>query len=93
MSVVYTDVVKAMLSFALRDELFKEHKIGTDYTMDGKSGWKLSYYPIFQCGKTLEFYAEPRALVEKPIKGGTDFREVPLRYLSPTFNNETENIG
>ena len=36
-----------------------------------------------------EVYDEPRALIEKPILNrlgmiiGTDFREVPLRYLLP----------
>lgn len=50
--------------------------------MDGKGGWKIAYYPIFSDGKTNELYSEPRALVEKPIQGGIDFREVPLRYLT-----------
>ena len=51
--------------------------------MDGKPDkWKIVYYPIFENGKTKEFYDEPRALVEKPMIGGIDFREVPLRYLS-----------
>jgi hypothetical protein len=50
--------------------------------MDGKGGWKIAYYPIFEDGKTKEVYKEPRALVEKLIgKEGIDFREVPLRYL------------
>ena len=52
------------------------------YTMDGKPElWKVAYYPIFQDGKTGAVYDEPRALIERPIDGGTDFREVPLRYL------------
>ena len=59
-----------------------DHKIGNVYSMDGVSGWKIVYYPINEDGKTGKPYDEPRALVEKPIKGGTDFREVPLRYLS-----------
>lgn len=57
--------------------------------MDGKPDkWKIAYYPIFADGKTNEVYDEPRALVEKQILGkfdepiGTDFREVPLRYLT-----------
>ena len=54
------------------------------YTMDGKPDqWKVAYYPINVCGKTGEIYQEPRALIEKPIPGGTDFREIPLRYLTP----------
>ena len=53
--------------------------------MDGKGEWKIAYYPLFECGKTGEVYDEPRALIEQPsdwngVKG-TDFREVPLRYL------------
>jgi len=66
------------------DEKFmKEHEIGDEYQMDGKPDkWKISYYPIFEDGKNGDKYKEPRALVEKPIKGGTDFREIPLRYLT-----------
>ncbi len=53
------------------------------YTMDGKPElWKVAYYPLLECGKTGEVYQEPRALIERPIKGGIDFREVPLRYLT-----------
>lgn len=70
---------------------YKKHKIGNTYTMDGKSVlWKIAYYPLNQCGKTGEIYQEIRALVETPILGkygesiGTDFREVPLRYLTLT---------
>lgn len=66
---------------ALSDLKWINHKIGTIYSMDGVSGWKIAYYPILEDGKTKEVYSEPRALVEKPIQGGTDFREVPLRYL------------
>lgn len=61
----------------------EEHKIGNQYTMDGKPDlWKIAYYPLNECGKTGEAYNEPRALIEKPIKGGIDFREIPLRYLT-----------
>lgn len=77
------------LQKALQDEIWVQHKIGNEYQMDGKNDkWKIAYYPIFEDGKTNEAYVEPRALVEKPILGklgekiGTDFREVPLRYLS-----------
>jgi hypothetical protein len=71
------------LQKALSDPVYASHKIGDTYTMDGKPDpWKIAYYPIFECGKTKEVYTEPRALVEKPIKGGIDFREVPLRYLT-----------
>lgn len=69
------------LKEALEHPIWVSHKIGNIYSMDGKPGWKIAYYPIFENGKTGEVYEEPRALVEKPIKGGTDFREVPLRYL------------
>jgi rubredoxin len=73
------------LKEALNHPKWLNHKIGDTYTMDGKPDlWKIAYYPIFECGKTGEVYNEPRALVERPIKGGTDFREIPLRYLDPT---------
>jgi hypothetical protein len=71
------------LKEALDNPIWKNHYRGDIYSMDGKSGWKIAYYPIFEDGKTKEVYQEPRALVEKPIgKEGTDFREVPLRYLT-----------
>lgn len=73
----------ANLSEALNNELWVAHNIGDTYTMDGKPDlWKIAYYPIFEDGKTNEPYKEPRALIEKPMIGGTDFREVPLRYLT-----------
>ena len=72
-----------LLSAALSHPLWNEHKIGDTYTMDGKPDlWKIAYYPIFEDGKTKNQYSEARALIEKPMVGGTDFREVPLRYLS-----------
>lgn len=70
---------------ALEDNIWFEHKIGDNYTMDAKPDlWKIAYFPIFEDGKNGEQYEEPRALVEKPIPNGTDFREVPLRYLTKT---------
>ena len=70
------------LKAALSNPLWINHKIGNVYTMDGKPDlWKIVYYPIFENGKTGEVYKEPRALIEKSIIGGTDFREIPLRYL------------
>lgn len=70
------------LTTALAHPLWLSHNIGDVYTMDGKPQlWKIAYYPIFEDGKTHEQYGEPRALIERPIRGGTDFREVPLRYL------------
>ncbi len=71
------------LSKAIKNPLYKSHKLGDTYTMDGNPElWKIAYYPIFENGKTGEKYKEPRALIEKPIKGGTDFKEMPLRYLT-----------
>lgn len=68
---------------ALNNPKWQEHNIGDKYTMDGKpEHWKIAYYPIIECGKTGETYEEPRALIERPIKGGIDFREIPLRYLT-----------
>lgn len=75
------------LTLALNSPIWKEHKIGDTYKIKGdKDIWKIAYYPIFECGKTGEVYTEPRTLVEKPIKDGTDFREVPMRYLSKIVN-------
>lgn len=73
--------MNARLNNALNNPIWVSHKIGDNYSMDGKAGWKIAYYPIFEDGKTGEQYSEPRALVERPILNGTDFREVPLRYL------------
>jgi hypothetical protein len=70
------------LTQALNNPIWQTHKIGQVYKMDASDGWKIAYYPIFENGKTGEVYNEPRALIERPIIGGTDFREVPLRYLS-----------
>lgn len=71
------------LHSALSNPDWQLHKIGDTYCMDGKPDkWKIAYYPIFADGKTNEQYDEPRALIEKPITGGIDFREVPLRYLT-----------
>lgn len=70
------------LAESLNHPLWLHHKTGDHYTMDGKPDlWKIAYYPIFEDGKTGTVYNEPRALIEKPILGGTDFREMPLRYL------------
>lgn len=76
------------LQQALSNKLWQTHLIGNTYTMDGKPDlWKITYYPIFENGKTNEVYEEPRVLVEKSIEGGIDFREVPLRYLSTSITN------
>jgi len=79
------------LELALSNQIWIDHKRGNEYQMDGKKDiWKIVYYPIFEDGKTNEVYQEPRALVEKSILGnydekiGTDYREVPLRYLVKT---------
>lgn len=70
------------LKFALANPKWLYHEIGDQYTMDNKPDpWKIAYYPIFEDAKTGQVYKEPRALIEKPMTGGTDFREVPLRYL------------
>lgn len=74
------------LKEALNNPIWQYHKIGDKYLMHGdKDIWMIAYYPIFEDGKTGEKYTEPRALVEKPIKGGIDFREVPMRYLSKSI--------
>lgn len=74
--------MNSKLQEALNNPIWVNHKIGDHYTMDNKPDlWKIAYYPIFYDGKTNEAYKEPRALIEKPIINGTDFREIPLRYL------------
>lgn len=70
---------------SLNHPLWQAHNLGDSYTMDGKpEQWKIAYYPLFgtyQQGKWFEF-KEPRALIEKPMSnGGTDFKEMPLKYL------------
>lgn len=71
------------LKEALSHPIWQEHNLTDHYTMDNKPDkWKIAYYPIFENGKTGEVYEQPRALVEKPIEGGTDFREIPLHYLT-----------
>lgn len=53
------------------------------YTMDNqKDKWVLVYYPIFQDGKTQQYYNEPRALMQNTNKPGFWSKEVPLRYLN-----------
>lgn len=77
------------LQEALNDPVWISHKIGDTYSMTKDSGiWRIAYYPLFGTyegevdeKKWVEFQ-EPRALVEKPFKGGIDLREVPLRYLT-----------
>lgn len=73
------------LKDALDHDLWKNHKIGDRYRMDGKGNWELVYYPIMGCGKTQKEYDEPRALMqtERLYNGvpGVDMREVPLRYI------------
>ena len=68
----------------------EDHKIGNTYKMDNKPDeWKIAYWFITENPKTKEQYDEPRVLIEKDIfdkfnnKIGIDFREVPLRYLTP----------
>ena len=76
------------LKEALANPIWEQHSLGFKYIMDNKSElWKIAYYPIFENGKTREVYNEPRALIEKPMKNGTDFREMPLRYLKRWKNN------
>ena len=82
------------LQEALNHEIWLSHQIGDIYEMDGKPGWKIAYYPLFEDGKTGQKYNEPRVLIEKPavFKGikGTDFREVPLRYLKRVIKRDID---
>ena len=79
------------LEIALQHPLWVTHSIGDTYWMDGnfKEPWKIAYYPIFEDGKTNQPYKEPRALIERPMIGGTDFREVPLRYLCKNLSPQS----
>ena len=71
------------LKEALMDPIWKSHKRNESvYFMDGQTDrWVIVYYPIFQNGKTQEFYNEPRALVQNINQNGFWNKEVPLRYL------------
>ena len=77
--------MKINLKQALSHPIWKAHKRNKSiYTMDGKKdNWQIVYYPIFQDGKTQEFYDEPRALVQNIDQDGFWSKEVPLRYLQP----------
>lgn len=77
------------LKIALENIIWVDHSIGDKYNLINRNGsidrgWKIAYYPIFEDGKTGVTYNEPRALVEKPISNGIDFREVSLRFLIKT---------
>lgn len=81
------------LQTALSHPLWMAHQVGNTYKMDGKGEWQIAYYPLFECGKTGEVYTEPRALIERQAdwngEQGTDFREVPLRYLESELKVES----
>ena len=74
------------LKQALDHPIWKDHKIGNKYSMDGDPDWELVYYPLFENGKTGEVYEEPRALIQKEgqwgKQKGMDRREVPLMNLT-----------
>ncbi len=42
---------KTRLASALENKVWIDHTIGSNYQMDGKPGWKIVYYPIFEDGK------------------------------------------
>lgn len=78
------------LKKALSNPLYKAHVRNKSlYAMDNKKDrWILVYYPIFENGKTKEFYDEPRALMQNIEKDGFWSKEVPLRYLK-TLNQQS----
>jgi hypothetical protein len=84
-----------MLEKSLNDPLWKAHKKGDVYRMDNKKDrWQIAYYPIFQDGKTQEYYDEPRALVWNIDKKGFWSKEAPLRYLTKkTIMHERNTRG
>lgn len=82
------------LQIAKLDPIYQQHVIGDKYYMLNVGGvkdkniWKIAYYPLSGTykgdgdDKKWVKFEEPRALIETPHEnGGTDFREVPLRYL------------
>ena len=70
------------LQQALQDPKWLSHNKGDFYTMDNKpEHWTITYYPVLEDPKG-NVYNEPRAIVERPIVGGYDIREIPLRYLT-----------
>ena len=75
------------LQEALNHPIWKSHIRGaSEYSMDGKKDrWEIVYYPIFQDGKTNQYYDEPRALMQNIDKPGFWSKEVPLRYLTNSF--------
>jgi hypothetical protein len=76
-------LLKMELKKAINNPVYVNHKRNESiYFMDGKKDrWNLVYYPIFQDGKTQEFYDEPRALMQNIDRDGFWSKEVPLRYL------------
>jgi len=64
------------------------HKIGDIYSMVNRNGsksegWKIAYIGLtgtYKDGEWIDF-KEERALIERPMENGIDFREVPMRYL------------
>jgi len=86
------------------DLIWVTHKLGDMYTMDEKPClWRITYYPLYGTwdnkkdmdGNTIKEqwidFKEPRALIESPIVGGIDFREIPLRYLKRVTNNTSKS--
>ena len=72
----------------LGDKYFLVHSNGKK-----EEGWRISYYPLFGTWNNKQNkitniieeiwidFDEPRALIEKQLESGIDFREMPLRYL------------
>lgn len=82
------------LQEALNNPKWVQHVIGDVYSMvnmngSKSGGWKIAYYPLFGTYKQEKWieFNEPRALIERPIKGGIDFREVAMRYLEKINND------
>jgi len=79
------------LEKALKEPIWKSNKRNESvYNMDDKKDrWKIVYYPIFQDGRTQEYYNEPRALMQNIDKKGFWSKEVPLRYLQQINYDKT----
>lgn len=73
----------------MSEEEFIRHQIGDKYSLTNRNGsiehgFMVAYMKLpgtYKRGVWME-YGEYVTLIEKPMKVGTDFREVPIRFLN-----------
>jgi len=86
-------------------EFYDQHKPSDIYKMVNRDKsyviCKVAYFPLdctYDCNydregnlisSELKYFNDLRALVEIEVKGGIDFREVPVHYLEKTSEVET----